>query len=83
MIDGDAVTYAPLPFYQQVLVVLIVPPITTSVLCLWIKVTGKMLGTSNTRAVRNTTDRVAFLTFLSLSYAVLISIMIYAHYSHH
>jgi hypothetical protein len=33
--------------------------------------------------IRNATDSVAFLSFMGLGYAVMISIFIYAHYARH
>ena len=80
MIIGNAVHYAPLPLYQQVLVVLLAPPVLVSIFFLRIKGLGKTFGTSNTKMIQNATDWVAFITFLSLSYALGISTLIYAHF---
>ncbi len=83
MLSGDATHYARLPFYQQVLVGLLVPPIIAAVLCLRIKGLGEALGTSNKKIVRNATDWVAFVSFVAAGYAVMISVFAYAHFAHH
>jgi hypothetical protein len=65
-------------FYQQVLLAVIGPPIMTGIW--WILAGG--LATSKNRVVQNSTDRVAFLTILLLTYFVAISITLYAHSVH-
>jgi hypothetical protein len=72
----------PLPvLYQQVLIVVLMPPIMSATFCFLIKARGKMSGTSNLRVVRNASDRIAFLTFTVYFYVMAISIAIYAHYA--
>jgi hypothetical protein len=69
------------PLYQQVLIVVLAPPIMSAMLCFLIKARGRMFGTSNSRVVRNASDRIAFLTFTVYFYVMAISIAIYAHYA--
>jgi hypothetical protein len=79
MLNGVQPGGTPLPGYQQVLLLLFGPPIMTSI---WWVMAGGLLKTKN-RVVQNATDRVAFLTILILTYAVAISVEVYAHYTHH
>lgn len=62
-----------LPFYQQVLLAVIGPPIMTGIW--WLLAGG--LATSKNSVVRNSTDRVAFVTILLLTYFIMISITLY------
>ena len=79
MFDGVETGGTALPLYQQVLLVLLGPPIMTS---LWWVMAGGLAKSKN-RVVQNTTDRVAFLTILFLTYGLGISITIYAHFRRH
>ena len=81
MLDWSKPSYPLPPLYQQVLVVVLVPPIMSAILCLLIKAREKMFGTSDSRVVRNASDRIAFLTFTVYFYVMAISIAIYAHYA--
>ena len=69
--------YPPAPLYQQVLFGVFMPPIMSAVLCFLIKARGRAFGTSNSRVVRNASDRVAFLTFTIYLYVVVIGLSIY------
>jgi hypothetical protein len=81
MLDWAKPPYPLPPLYQQVLIVVLMPPIMSAILCFLIKARGKMSGTSNSRVVRNASDRVAFLTFTIYFYVMAILIAIYAHYA--
>jgi len=72
--------YPPAPLYQQVLIGVFMPPIASAVLCLIFKARGEASGTSNSRVVRNTSDRVAFLTFTIYFYVLVIGLAIYYRY---
>jgi ABC-type Na+ efflux pump permease subunit len=77
MLNGVQPGGTPLPGYQLVLLILFGPPIMTS---LWWVMAGG-LSKTKTKVVQNVTDRVAFLTILILTYAVAISVAVYAHYT--
>ena len=77
MLNGVQPGGTPLPAYQLVLLVLFGTPVMTAI---WWVMAGGLLKNKN-RVVQNSTDRVAFLTILLLTYGVAISVAVYAHYT--
>ena len=68
--------------HQLIVFVVLAPPIMAALLCLLFKARGAALDTSETRVVRNTSDRVAFLALSATFYLISIGIAVLAHYQH-
>lgn len=80
MIIVNAPCAAALPTSQLILFVVLFPPIFAAIFCLLTKARGIASGTSNSRWIRNASDWVAFFTWTAFGYAILIVMVIYAHF---